>query len=100
MSQRDLTLPDLVAIIKSEMGDLRGPKGTSGPPGPAALPFEYTQVFPSSTWVIDHDLDRYPAAVQVVDTAGTVYIAAATYDFPERVTIHMDTPIAGKAYLF
>lgn len=100
---RDLTLPDLVAIVKAEMGDLRGPPGEPGRQGDPGVggsdPYVHHQEAPSATWVIDHPLGRYPASVAVVDTAGTIVWGQIDYTFPERVTISFSAPFAGVAYL-
>jgi hypothetical protein len=102
---RAVSIRDIVEAVRSELGEMRGPPGPQGPPGVVigqqsiVNPFVYSQESPAATWVIDHDLNRYPAAVSVVDTAGTQMWGEVDYSFPERITVKFSAPFAGKAYL-
>lgn len=51
---------------------IQGVPGPDGPPGPAGgASFTWYQDIASATWSIPHNLGRYPASINVIDTAGT-----------------------------
>jgi hypothetical protein len=70
----------------------------TGPAGPAGKPFIFDQLTPSDTWVITHDLNKYPS-VTIVDSAGTVVDPDIQYNSPTQVTVLFGSPTSGKAYL-
>ncbi len=82
-----------------------GPEGADGQPGPEGPPgsgadttYTHNQGVPSPTWVITHNLGRFPS-VSVVDSAGTVQIGDIIYDTANQVTVSFTASFAGKAYL-
>ena len=61
--------------------------------------FVYNQTDTASdTWVIEHNLDKYPS-VTVVDSAGTVVEGDVKYDSLNQVTITFSGGFKGKATL-
>ena len=62
------------------------------------LAFIYTQGEASDTWVIDHELDKYPS-VTVVDSANTVVIGHITYIDRNQLIVRFNGTFKGKAYL-
>jgi hypothetical protein len=52
----------------------------------------------SDTWVIPHNLDKYPSAT-VVDSGLNVNIGDITYDSKNQITIRFSAPFSGKAFL-
>ena len=60
--------------------------------------FVYEQAIASDTWVIEHNLDKYPS-VTVVDTAGTVFAASVEYNSNNVCTVYINGATKGKAYL-
>ena len=62
--------------------------------------FEYEQDIPNplSTWVIDHNLGRFPS-VSAVDSAGSIINGAITYNSSNQITIVFTSATSGKAYL-
>ena len=60
--------------------------------------FVHTQTEPSSTWVISHSLNKYPA-VEVVDTAHDVVVGEVSYDSLSQITITFVYNTTGKAFL-
>lgn len=60
--------------------------------------YVHDQAVASSTWVVTHNLYRYPS-VTVVDSAGTQYIAQVEYNSKNQLTIYMNGSTTGKAYL-
>ena len=60
--------------------------------------FEYTQVSPSTTWNIQHNLAKFPS-ITVIDTLDTVVVGQYTYIDNNNVTLTFSAGFAGKAYL-
>lgn len=75
-----------------------GVPGPPGPPGPAGVDAQlYTQDIPALTWVIPHTFDHFPV-VWVYDT-GNNRVAVSVHQDLHQVTIQLDYPLAGRAYL-
>ena len=62
--------------------------------------FEYVQDFSvaASTWVINHNLGKYPS-VSTVDSAGSIINGAVTYNDANKITVVFTSATSGKAYL-
>jgi hypothetical protein len=60
--------------------------------------FIFTQINPSTSWVIQHNLGKFPS-ITVVDTADTVVIGDYNYTDNNNVTLTFSAGFAGKAYL-
>ena len=60
--------------------------------------FTFNQVVASTTWVINHNLSKFPS-ITVIDTAGTVVTGEYTYTDNNNVTLTFSAGFAGKAYL-
>jgi len=60
--------------------------------------FVFVQGTPSTTWVIQHNLGKFPS-ITVIDTADTVVIGEYTYTDINKVTLTFSAGFAGKAYL-
>ena len=60
--------------------------------------YEHDQSSPSSTWVINHNLNKRPS-VTVVDSASTEIICDVVYNSTNQVTLSFDAPTSGKAYI-
>jgi len=60
--------------------------------------FIFTQGTPSTSWVIQHNLGKFPS-ITVVDTADTVVIGDYNYTDDNNVTLTFSAGFAGKAYL-
>jgi hypothetical protein len=79
---------------------------TTSPPTPwpggggigGATTFVFTQGSPSDTWVILHNLNKYPS-IEVVDTGFTVVIPTVHYDSQNQITAIFGSATSGKAYL-
>lgn len=79
----------------------RGPAGATGPAGPAgasAAGYRHVQNSPSTTWVITHNLGKYPV-VAVVDSAGDNVIGSITWNSNNQITLTFSAAFAGEAYL-
>ena len=76
-----------------------GPAGAPGPPGPpGGAQFIFTQVTPSGSWVINHNLGSL-VHVTVLNTAGTIVDADVVETSINTVTISFNTPQAGTAVI-
>ena len=62
------------------------------------LAYVYTQGEAADTWVIEHNLDKYPS-VTVVDSANTVVIGHIIYNDRNQLTVRFNGTFKGKAYL-
>ena len=64
----------------------------------ATKTLEFEQGQASDTWVIEHNLNKYPTVI-TVDSAGNEFKAEVTYDSLNQVTISINGATKGKAYL-
>ena len=58
----------------------------------------FTQALPSATWVITHNLNKFPS-ITVVDTANTVVYGEYVFNSINQTTLNFSSAFAGKAYL-
>lgn len=79
---------------KGEKGD----PGEKGEPGESATSYLHDQQVASNTWLISHNLQRFPS-VTVVDSSGNVVYGDVTYVTENEVTINFSGAFSGKAYL-
>ena len=65
-----------------------------------SVSFEYVEDFSSATdtWVINHNLGKYPS-VSTVDSAGSIINGAITYNNENKITVVFTSATSGKAYL-
>lgn len=68
------------------------------PPGSVDNFYEHVQASASDTWVVQHNLFKYPS-VAVVDSAGDEVEGSVHYDSNTQLTITFSAPFSGKAYL-
>lgn len=60
--------------------------------------YVFEQATPESTWIIEHELERYPS-VTIVDSADNVVVGYQIYNNNNQITLEFSAPFAGKAYL-
>lgn len=60
--------------------------------------FYFTQTTASNTWVITHNLNKYPSAT-VIDSAGTEVVGNITYNSLNQITITFSGAFKGSATL-
>lgn len=58
----------------------------------------YVQTEASDTWVITHNLNKYPS-VSVIDSAGNEVTGSVTYDSENQITIRFNGAFKGSATL-
>lgn len=78
-------------------GGLQGPPGDAGPGG-ADVAYVHEQSSASDTWVITHNLGKYPS-VTVVDSAGDECEGSVNYVGPNSVVITFSAAFSGRAFL-
>lgn len=81
-----------------------GPSGLLPPPAtvaPVVVPvtvadknFLFAQEVASTTWIIVHNLGKYPA-VETFDSTGRSWEGAITFDSLDQVTVRFSVPFAG-----
>ena len=60
--------------------------------------FIFEQALPASTWIINHDLKKFPS-VTVVDSANSTVEGGITYNNENQLTLTFTATFSGKAYL-
>lgn len=58
----------------------------------------HTQLSSSASWVVNHNLNKYPS-VTVVDSANSVVIGDIQYNSVNQLTITFVGAFSGKAYI-
>lgn len=58
----------------------------------------FPQLMPSSKWVIQHNLSRYPS-VSIVDSAGSLVLGDVTYISDNELCVEFKAPFSGTCYL-
>ena len=91
----------LVVAVPGSIAGPIGPQGPAGPQGPTGFPgdqtFIFTQSVPAATWVVAHNLGKFPS-VAVVDSGGTVVEGDLHYDSLLQLTLSFVGVFAGVAY--
>jgi hypothetical protein len=64
----------------------------------AGATFTFEQALPASTWMITHNLARFPG-VTVVDSAGSEVMGEVAYVDANTITLIFSAPFSGTAYL-
>lgn len=62
------------------------------------LSLVFDQITPSTSWVINHNLNRFPS-VSVVDTANTQIFLQVVYNNANQITLTATPAVAGRAFL-
>lgn len=91
------TNPALVSVTVSSPGP-QGPQGPAGPAGGAS--FEFIQTSASNSWVIVHNLGRYPIPTIFVDgDFQNPVLTDYTYNSINSLTVSFLAPHTGKVEL-
>lgn len=75
-----------------------GAQGVQGAPGLSGASYVHDQGVAVDTWVITHNLGRFPSVV-TVDSSGDEVEGAIRYDSVNQITITFSAAFGGKAYL-
>lgn len=60
--------------------------------------YVFEQGIPSDTWVITHNLNKYPT-VDLVDSSGRVFKSEVDYTDTNSLVVYINGTLSGKAYL-
>lgn len=60
--------------------------------------YVFEQGIPSDTWVITHNLNKYPT-VDLVDSSGRVFKSEVDYTDTNSLVVYINGSLSGKAYL-
>lgn len=60
--------------------------------------YVFEQGIPSDTWVITHNLNKYPT-VDLVDSSGRVFQSEVDYTDTNSLVVYINGALSGKAYL-
>ena len=82
----NINIDNFYDIINFTFGDNAGDKT-----------FVYQKAVPSTTWEVQHDLNKFPS-ITVVDTAKSVVVGNYTYVDNNNVILNFSAAFAGKAY--
>ncbi len=74
-----------------------GPQGPPGPGGSGAT-YIFNQGSPTTTWTINHNLNKYPS-ITVVDSGGTTVVGSYTYNNANTIVLTFTVAFGGRAYL-
>lgn len=104
VTQLVITQESTEVVVSKTFFDLElsspGPQGARGPQGAQGLPggtgFVLDQVAPSATWLIQHNLGRYPA-VTIIDSAGNLVLTDVFYSDLNTAVLTFASPTTGKA---
>jgi hypothetical protein len=94
--------PSPVVEVEGAQGEqgIQGPVGPTGPEGPDGPPggsyFTFTQGTPLATWVVVHNLGKFPSVV-VEDSTGDLVLGDIHYDNPNQVTLNFSGAFSGVA---
>lgn len=76
----------------------RGPMGPMGPQGPSGdLSYTHNQLSASNTWVINHNLGKYPA-ITLRDSAGSEFDARVQHVNNNQAIAHLSYAVSGTAH--
>ena len=85
--------------IKDIIGNpLIGATNTDGVVYLTSQTYVHEQGIAADTWEITHNLNKFPTVV-LVDSAGTTFGAAVTYNSSNKCTVQMNGATTGKAFL-
>lgn len=75
-------------------------QGPPGPQGPSGYGVTYTHDQPTASysWIINHNMNRYPS-VTVVDSTGRTVEGEVRYISNNTIGIQFQAPFSGEAYL-
>ncbi len=81
-------LSDFAVAVGTDIKDLRQKVNTH----------VFPQMVPSTSWLIQHNLDKFPS-VDIVDSAETKVHGSVTYVDRNNILVEFSFPFSGKAYL-
>lgn len=61
--------------------------------------YTYSQPYEMKDWLIEHNLERYPSGITVVDSAGSIVEGAIKYISNNIIKVSFNYAFSGKAYI-
>ena len=80
-------ITDVVTLIGTDIGTLRKQNT-----------YIHTQAVSSSSWVINHNMGKFPS-VSVVDSAGNEVVGDVVYGDINTVIVNFSAPFQGRAFI-
>jgi hypothetical protein len=86
--------------LKGDQGDKgdKGDTGDQGIPGVSGASYVHNQAIASTTWIVNHNLGRYPS-VTVIDSAGDEVEGDIKYNNSNQITLTFSAPFGGQAFI-
>ena len=84
----------VIATAAQGLTGAPGPRGRQGVPGLSGASFVFDQMSALATWVIAHNLGRFPS-VTVVDSAGSVVEGDIRYADANNIIVNFSAAFAG-----
>lgn len=88
--------------VQTVLIGVQGPAGPQGPQGERGidgdLNYHHIQGAPSATWVVSHNLNKYPS-VLVIDSGGSEVAGTIIYNSTNQLTLEFSAGFSGNAYL-
>jgi hypothetical protein len=99
-SRLRITPQETKLTIRQGLPGPPGPQGEQGEPGVDAQPlgFDFLQSNPATTWIITHNLGKYPVPA-VTDSADTILHPQIRYIDMNELEVTFVGATAGKAHL-
>lgn len=94
------TAEDVIAIVDSSTNETKKVKVSDllgNNQGTTDKNYVHNQVSVSATWVVNHNMNKFPS-VTVVDSAGTTVVGEITHDSINQATLTFSAPFSGQAY--
>ena len=91
-------LPTIMEKIKQLLDPSTNETVSTQQSPPTDYTYTHNQITPTNTWIITHNLSKYPS-VTVVDSGGTVVLGDVKYINENQIEINFTSGFSGKAYL-
>ena len=91
-------LPTIMEKIKQLLDPSTNETVSTQQSPPTDYTYTHNQITPTNTWIITHNLSKYPS-VTVVDSGGTVVLGGVKYINENQIEINFTSGFSGKAYL-
>lgn len=96
----DLKDVDAASLDEGDALLWEGNKLTGEVPGAADhAPVVLEQGSPATEWTFNHNLGYFPAAVMVVDSAGTAVLGEIIQSTDDTLILRFKSPFSGKVYI-
>lgn len=96
-----LTIEEPTVVVVEGNPGPQGPPGPMGPAGSGASVdrfYTHNQLSASTSWVINHNMGKYPS-VQIIDSSGNNVYAGIAHPSDNQTVLTFSTAFGGVAYL-